>query len=149
MSGDDKPTEILPGQTWKFPVFDDTASAIMTVTKVEDKVAYGAEGRTPAAVSTVRLLTYGEFLGLDCVCTFEEPTRKSLITSGTQSKYAFYLDSWEDESVIHPQCPYHGENGTMVTKITVLKPPRAQRVTIYIDKEQLDAGRSTERRKSK
>lgn len=56
-----------------------------------------------------------------CTCVMRAPVVESVILSGGYNKYATYLTMIEDESVIDPTCPYHGENGTMVLKINTVK----------------------------
>lgn len=57
----------------------------------------------------------------DCTCTNVEPRHESIIVPGGGSRYALYLDFVEDESIIDPDCYYHGDNGTMVLTITYPK----------------------------
>jgi hypothetical protein len=56
-------------------------------------------------------------MAVDCTCDNKPPRHESLVTKGI--RYAIYLDVWEDDSVIDPACPYHGENGSMVVTIKV------------------------------
>lgn len=52
-----------------------------------------------------------------CTCTFVEPRRHGEVIVDGAKKRPIYLDFIEDDSVIDPACPYHGENGSMVVVI--------------------------------
>lgn len=54
----------------------------------------------------------------ECTCTNVEPRHESVIVPGGGSSYALYLDCIEDDSIIDPDCYYHGDDGTMVLTIT-------------------------------
>lgn len=55
----------------------------------------------------------------ECTCTFVEPRRYGEQVNFGPTKYVTYLDYVEDDSVIDPACPFHGEGGSMVTVIRV------------------------------
>jgi hypothetical protein len=67
---------------------------------------------------------------LECTCTIVPPRHRGLITGSTHGKYAIYLDVFDDDSEIDPECPFHGENGTMVSKVLIRRPPICDRVTV-------------------
>lgn len=55
----------------------------------------------------------------ECTCTFVEPRCYGERVNFGPTKYVTYLDYVEDDSVIDPACPFHGEDGSMVTVIRV------------------------------
>jgi hypothetical protein len=55
-----------------------------------------------------------------CTCKWAKPRRHGVILPGTKGhKYATYLDFIEDDTEFDPACSYHGENGTMVSRVRV------------------------------
>lgn len=56
----------------------------------------------------------------ECTCTFVPLKHLGVVLPGfVGNKYCIYYDEYEDESVIDPKCPYHGDNGTMVVTFRV------------------------------
>jgi hypothetical protein len=48
----------------------------------------------------------------DCTCDVRPPRHEHAYGRGLS--YAIYLDQFEDETVFDPDCPFHGDGGSMV-----------------------------------
>lgn len=48
----------------------------------------------------------------ECTCEVKPPRYKHAV--GRAYKYAIYLSTVEDDSEFDPDCPFHGDEGTMV-----------------------------------
>jgi hypothetical protein len=53
----------------------------------------------------------------ECTCTVVAPKFYGESVNFGPNKYVTRLDYIEDDSVIDPACPFHGENGSMVMVI--------------------------------
>jgi hypothetical protein len=53
----------------------------------------------------------------ECTCTIVAPKHHGERIKSGYGGYVTYLDFIEDDSVIDPACPFHGENGSMVVVI--------------------------------
>lgn len=64
----------------------------------------------------------------ECTCDFRAPVHHHATIPGTKgNKYVTRLDYWEDETVFDPACPFHGDNGTMVSRIRLSTTPASSR----------------------
>ena len=53
-----------------------------------------------------------------CTCNVKAPRHEFAHGREMIGKYAVRLEQWEDDTVFDPECPFHGNNGTMVVVVS-------------------------------
>lgn len=63
---------------------------------------------------------------MTCTCTVVAPRRESASVP-LYSRYSAYIDAVDDDTNFDPECPFHGERGSMVVTVpTTLSSTRMQ-----------------------